>query len=891
MRYFLILLGLAFGLNASAQKFLKSKPGRALSFKEMQLQFNDWKQHTDLKTAKHWKFFKRWEMDMQLHTNGKGEPGDAATYIKALTEVAQQKQQSPNNSFSSAAWYPVGPSVIPVNETGYMENGIGRINCIAFHPSNANTYFVGVAQGGVWKTVNNGGTWTPLTDNLPITRVSDICMDPNNANTMYISLCDFEYIGFGLFLNGRKRNTHYGLGVYKTTDGGSTWNPTGLSFLLTNGDASLIRKVLVNPANSNELVACGVSGMYRSTNAGASWTKTVDSLFWDLVMDPVSPNILYAATGWVANANDGGCGIYKSTNFGATWTLLSNTGIPETGTVQRIKLGVAPSDHNYVYAIAVDNSSGLHGIYKSTNAGSTWNFIDPGVNILEWDDGSSNGGQGTYDLGFLISATDRNKLYVGGVNVWGSSDGGNTWNPASHWTLEYGPTLHGDIHFIERQPLTGNIFVCSDGGVYRTTNIITQTWSAANSGTPWPTQWTNIGNGMAVTSFYRISSTKNSAGHLIGGAQDNASFYYDGSIWSTIIGGDGMDNYLDPLDNDFLIGSSQYGNFNYSDDGGQTTNWMDPNVNFENAEWTTPIIADYNNPGRLYAGFTNVVKSTNNGMSWTAISNFPVGNYDNEISALAVSNSNAQVIYAAKRVRYEYNERAKLYKTTNGGGNWTNVTPGLPDSLYYTSVEISASDANTVYVTMAGFSAGNKVYRTTNGGTSWQNISYNLPNIPVNVIKYIPGMPGAVMIGTDVGVYILYSSATSWTLASTGLPNTIVSDIEFNVPLNKVYVSTFGRGIWASDLSGITQVNSLAENNSSHIELFPGLNNGSFTIRLSDASEKLNLEIINIEGRIVSSSTLAGQTEYHQELALPAGMYFARVTGSKISGVKSFVVQ
>jgi photosystem II stability/assembly factor-like uncharacterized protein len=890
MRSLLFFFAFAIALNASAQKFLKSKSSGPLSFKEMQLQFDDWKQHTNLKKAKHWKYFKRWEMDMQMHTNGKGEPGDPATYIDALINTAQQKQQSPSNAFQSAAWYPVGPNVIPNNETGYMENGIGRINCIAFHPTNANTYFVGVAQGGVWKTTNNGGTWTPLTDNLPITRVSDISIDPNNPNTMYVSLCDFEYIGFGLYLNGRKRNTHYGLGVYKTTDGGNTWNPTGLSFQLTQGDASLIRKVLVNPANSSELVACGVSGMYHSTNAGTSWTKTVDSLFWDVQMDPVTTSTLYAATGWVATENDGGAAIYKSTNFGATWTLL-NTGIPVRDSVQRIRIGVAPSDHNYIYAIATDVAGGLYGIYKSTNAGVSWTYINPGVNILEWDDGTNAGGQGSYDLGFLINRTDKNKLYVGGVNIWGSADGGNTWNPASHWTLQYGPTLHGDIHFIDRQSLTGNIFVCSDGGVYSTTDIVTETWAAANGGTPWPTVWTKLGNGIQVTSFYRISSTKNAAGHLIGGAQDNASFYFDGSAWNTIIGGDGMDNYLDPLDTNFLIGSSQYGNFNYSTDGGQSSNWMNANINSENAEWTSPIIADYNNPGRLYCGFTNVSKSTDNGMNWTAISSFPVGAYDNEISAMAVSNTNANTMYVTKRVRYEYGINGSVYKTTNGGGNWTNVTTGLPDTLYYTSVEISATDPNTAYVTLAGFSAGQKIYRTTNGGGSWTNISYNLPNIPANCIKYIPGTAGAMMLATDVGVYILYPSATSWTLSSTGLPNVIISDIEFNVAKNKVYVSTFGRGIWASDLDAVTSVNSIANNNSGHIELFPTVNNGSFSIKLDDASEKLSLEIINIEGSVVYTSTLTGSNEYKQSLDLPGGMYFARVQGKNVRGVKSFVVQ
>jgi hypothetical protein len=287
-----------------------------------------------------------------------------------------------------------------------------------------------------------------------------------------------------------------------------------------------------------------------------------------------------------------------------------------------------------------------------------------------------------------------------------------------------------------------------------------------------------------------------------------------------------------------------------------------------------------------------VVKSTDGGMNWNAISSFPVGNYDNEISALAVSNSNQNVIYAAKRVRYEYGINGSVYKTTNGGGNWTNVTAGLPDTLYYTGVEISESDANTAYVSLAGFSAGTKVYRTTNGGNTWQNISYNLPNLPVNCIKYIPSSGGAVMIGTDVGVYILYPSATSWTLSSTGLPNTIISDIEFNVPLNKVYVSTFGRGIWSTDLNTLTAANQIAGNAGAiHLQLFPTVNNGTFTISLAEASEKFSLEVIDIQGRIVYSSTLSGKNEYVEALSLASGMYFARVEGEKINGVKSFIVK
>jgi photosystem II stability/assembly factor-like uncharacterized protein len=885
---FLLVISVLF-LNAQA--FLKKElPGKKIGFIEMQKKFTDWSKTVDLKKEKYWKHYKRWEMDMLMKTNGHGELADPSLYISEALRVGKEKKSGQSSQFSSASWSPVGPYNLPDNLTGYMQNGMGRINCITFHPTDPNTYFVGVAQGGVWKTTNNGTTWIPLTDNLPITRISDITIDPNNTNIMYISVCDFEYIDVALNIDGRKRNTHYGLGVYKTTDGGLNWFPTGLSFQLTNGDASLIRKVVVNPTNSNLLVACGVSGMYTSSNGGVSWTHSLDSLFWDLVQDKVNPNVLYAASGWLASSNTGSAAIYKSVNFGSTWTMLS-TGIPATGSVQRIKLAIAPSDNTCVYAVAVDNSEGLYGVYKSINSGSTWQFINPGDNILGSGSGGGGGGQGTYDLGFTVDQTNKDVLYAGGINVWKSSDGALSFQPVSHWTLNYGPTLHGDIHFIETHPLTGDVFVCSDGGIYRSDNVISQSWTNANNGSPWPTVWTDISDGLAITSFYRLSSSRNSTGRLAAGAQDNATFYYDGSTWSTIFGGDGMDNYLDPIDDNVIIGSSQYGNFYLSPDGGMTAFDPGTNVSFEPGEWVSPIIADYNNYGKLYAGLTNVNASNDGGNSWYALNPLPAHPInDNEMSALAVSNSNANVIYGARRIRFEFGSPSTCYRTTDGGNSWTDITSNLPDSLYYTSMDVSQTDANTAYITFAGLTAGEKIYRTTNGGISWQNISFNLPNAPLNCLKTVPGS-GEVLVGSDFGVFLFDAINNSWIDQSAGLPNVIVSDIEFNPALNKIYVATFGRGIWQSDLSALVGIKD-KKNNEIGIELFPSPNNGSFTIKISEKGDNsLNLEIIDVMGRKVYSNILQGETEYKLSPNLPAGLYFARIKGERISGVKSFVIK
>jgi len=279
--YLKIFLFVLLSSTLNAQPFMHKETATGITFLQAEKQFNEWRKQTDIKKVKGWKSYRRLASELYLHTDGHGNTIAADDYLKSLVNVADKKRLANSSRLNSASWTPVGPYVIPNNLTGYMENGIGRINCIAFHPTDANTYFVGVAQGGVWKTSDNGQTWMPLTDNLPITRISDIEINPNNPDEMYISLCDYEYIGIGLFLNGKKRNTHYGLGVYKTTDGGLTWNATGLNFNLQQGDASLIRKVIINPTNTNKLVAAGVSGVYTSNDAGQTWNKTLDSLMWD----------------------------------------------------------------------------------------------------------------------------------------------------------------------------------------------------------------------------------------------------------------------------------------------------------------------------------------------------------------------------------------------------------------------------------------------------------------------------------------------------------------------------------------------------------------------------------------------------------------------------------
>ncbi|MFN8395453.1 MAG: hypothetical protein U0176_12485, partial [Bacteroidia bacterium] len=558
LRYYLLFLPLVFAFCwLPAQGFLGTmKDAGPVDFPTFQRRLGDWSQQTNLKTTKGWKWIKRWE-DFNAHRlMPDGSLPNPQLYLDAVEQIATDRTGT-DKVTAADSWFPRGPN--DYADPGFFgwEPGIGRINCIAFHPTDTNTYWVGVAQGGVWKTVNNGSSWTPLTDNLPMLRISDIAVNPVNTNEIYISVGDMAYLGAGLLTDNRKRHTHYGLGVYKTTDGGTSWFPTGLTVAQTDYDYSLTCRVLIHPSNTLTLVAGGTYGMRKSTDAGLTWTVTHDSLIWDIEPDPVDPQVIYASTGFRSSLNAGSVSILKSTDFGSTWTTLP-TGLPARNSVQRVELAVAPSNHNYVYALCAGMDAGFWGMLRSTDAGATWNTQSSTPNILTWDEGISGGGQGWYDLAIAVNPTDPNTVYTGGINVWGSSDGGVTWDGASYWLPNYGPSIHADQHQFAYNPLNGRFFVCNDGGLYATHNLLIGSWDdAINNGSyMWPTHWTRLSSGMQTTSFYRCSTSPGNPDLLLAGAQDNSTFFYDGTIWHHNFGGDGMDNFLHPSDPMTFYGSS-----------------------------------------------------------------------------------------------------------------------------------------------------------------------------------------------------------------------------------------------------------------------------------------------------------------------------------------------
>jgi photosystem II stability/assembly factor-like uncharacterized protein len=359
------------------------------------------------------------------------------------------------------------------------------------------------------------------------------------------------------------------------------------------------------------------------------------------------------------------------------------------------------------------------------------------------------------------------------------------------------------------------------------------------------------------------------------------------STWNDVIGGDGMEAMIHPDDPDIIFGSSQYGNWSRSTNGGKSFRGIRPTYN-ENGGWTTPMIMNQSNPDELYAGYGNVWKSVDMGTSWDKISNFPViegYGYPAIISALEMCPVDPNYMYVAKRIHHTFNSPSSFWRTTDGS-NWDNVTVGLPDSRYFSYIAVDDDDPLSVWVTCSGFSDGEKVYHSPDGGTTWENISYNLPNIPANTIVHQNGSDeNLVYVGTDAGIYYTWDNHDAWELYSTDLPNVLVSELEIHYSTGKIYAATFGRGIWLADLATATSSSGEIENKNK-LAVYPNPTSGNMFIEYAGLPLGLmTIDLVDIQGKKVYSQTVSNESGQGKVKIYPdvkSGVYFVRLKAGNI---------
>ncbi|HEY6162318.1 MAG TPA: PKD domain-containing protein, partial [Bacteroidia bacterium] len=537
-----------------------------------------------------------------------------------------------------------------------------------------------------------------------------------------------------------------------------------------------IYKLLIHPTSPNIIFAATTAGIYRSVNSGASWTNVNAGNFNDIEFKPGNLNVLYAVQGWLNNGK-----FWRSTSGGAsgTWVNITN-GLPAANNICRYEIAVTAADTNYVYLVgAKSNTYDFYGFYRSTDGGSNFTLQSNTPNILS----GPAGAQAWYNLCIAASASDKNKVLVGATNIWRTLDGGSSWTMNSDGSNSSAPFVHPDHHSLEFLPGSDSIYFSgNDGGV----------WKTSNNGS----SWTTINTGLQISQMYKLGSYANDPYEILTGHQDEGFHLLQNNNWSlfAVITGDGMESIIDYTTDSIMYLSCNQGHLYKTLNHG--TSFSHPvtiggsGVN-ATANWVTPNVMHPTDHNTLLIGKAQVYRTNDKGLTWSQVGNVTGGSVN--VIALAYAPSNPKYIYAAKSNR--------LFVSTDGN-TFTDRTGLLPVNLAaITSIAVSATDSQKVWVTFSGYSAGTKVYYSPDAGVTWSNYSTGLPNLPANFIVYQKGSNDGLYVGMDVGVYFISNSIGSWIPFMTNLPNVDVEELEIHYANNKIRAATNGRSLWESDLA------------------------------------------------------------------------------------------
>ena len=690
---------------------------------------------------------------------------------------------------SNAAWSLIGPGPLTGGQIAGAGNVSGRVAGIAADPTNANIIYMAAAGGGVWKTSDGGATWAPLTDTQSTLFMGAIAVAPSSPNVIYAGTGEATNSGLSF----------YGRGVLKSSDGGATW------MLLNDAgafDRSTISKIAVSPTDPNTLyVALSnngvngnggvVTGVYKSSDGGATWTNTTTAIanvtaasqFSDVVIDPANANTLYCAVGDAGGSAANG--VYVSNNAGGTWaasgnfsTLGANDGV--------IKLAISASTPADLFASASDaGTQGLAFVAKTVNGGTTWATASPGVNYM--------GGQGFYDQAVAIDPANPLIAYVGGA-FNGTDANGNftnqvleTQNGGTSWTDitigADGNGVHPDHHAMTFDA-AGKLLDGNDGGIWRLDN---------NALTA--IHWTDLNTNLATLQIIGLALHPTDPNTAYAGMQDNGTNKFTGAVpWMQVRGGDGGFVRVDPSNpltvyHTFfrVAGSTTF--IERSDDGGAT--WTDISAGItaaDNSDFYPPYQMDQSNPSRLILGTDHLYETLNKGATWRIIGTKGTAGFaiNNTIDAIGLSQSAPNTIYVG-------DDQGNIFVTNNDGATWVQHNiPTVTDHI--NELVVDPANTNSVYAVRDLFGPG-KVFHSTNGGVTWTDISGNLPNLPTYSLA-LNTAANMIYVGNDNGVFATNNGGASWAPFGAGLPNVQVRELQFNPTLNILAAATHGRSAW-----------------------------------------------------------------------------------------------
>lgn len=673
----------------------------------------------------------------------------------------------------------------------------GRINDMETHPTNPRIIYAGTAGGGVWKSNDSGTTFNSIFDEY-CQSIGAVAVDPNEPDNVI-------YVGTGE--TWTRNSVSIGDGLYKTTDGGSTWNKIGFE------KSERIANIIINPKNSKEIYLAVLGalwsdsderGVYKTIDGGATWEKVLyinpKTGCADLAIDPSNPNILYASmwefrrTAWSFESGGENSALYKSVDAGKTWNKIHN-GFPK-GKLGRLAIAVAPSDPNVLYTVIEAEKDNRKGLYRSDDAGKNWKQLnnDFGITVRPF-----------YFSRLVVDPKNSDVIVKGGLTGSISRDGGKTFKDLGN--------MHSDIHDIAFAINDSDIlYAGTDGGVYRS-------W---NGGTTM-----EIVENLPLSQFYHVSVDNEEPYNIYGGLQDNGSWYgpsrSSGGIkakdWKSIGGGDGFRVYKHPTKS--IIYSEMQGAANvwrYDVDKKLIKTIQplpkkgDPKLRFN---WNAPIAISNFKPDRIYIGSQFLHKSENMGDTWKIISpdlstNDKAKQEQENSGGLSIDNSGAEnhtTIFTIAESPIDENiiwvgtDDGNVQVTTNGGKSWVNTSTdisGLPKNTWVYHIEASSHDKATAYAVFEGHTTGDMkpyTYKTIDYGKTWTNI------ITEDVIGFVRNIqedyenPNLLFLGTEFGLYITLDGGNSWSKFTNNMPSAAIHFIDLHKKTNDLVMATHGRGI------------------------------------------------------------------------------------------------
>jgi photosystem II stability/assembly factor-like uncharacterized protein len=737
---------------------------------------------------------------------------DPQLRLKWFDQHLAMKEASP---FKGLAWQFLGPTNIS-----------GRVTDVAVVTPRGKSYtiYVATATGGVWKTDNDGVTWTPVFDQGVTTSIGDVTLAPSDPDIVWVGTGEANIF----------RSSNAGAGVFKSADGGRTWRHAGLAATLT------IARIVVHPSNPDIVYAAASGhewtdnderGVYKTTDGGATWRRVHHinprTGAIDLVMDPSNPDVLYASTWqrirrkWNDPRNEAGygeSGIYKSTDAGETWAPV-NAGFPPTASRGRIGLDVARSRPGTLYAFvdnyeiarkAKEGERDAYGrqradiikgaeVYRSDDAGTTWRKVSESSAYMERL-------AGTYGWVFgqiRVDPTNENTVYVMGLALNVSRDGGRTFQAIGD--------MHGDHHALWIDPANPNFLVNgNDGGV-----VVSYDQGR---------NWREFLDNLPVVQFFNVSYDMDTPFRVYGSIQDHGSRRavvdlsrgrdrIPAQAFQGAPGGEGSRHAIDPRNPNVVYSAGFYQNINRADVSSvdargraqavSITPRLGPADGYLRGQWLSPILLSVHNPDVLYFGGQYVFRSWNRGDNWERISADLTYNDPKQLGDVPY-----QTVFALSEspmrfgLLYAGTDDGRMHLTKDGGKSWSEVTKGLHPRRWVSKAVASAFDEGTVYVTQNGKRDDDVtayIWKSTDFGATWKSIAGGIPLGPINVIAEDPTDARILYAGTDIGVYVTLDGGATWNVLGGNLPSTYVHDIVIHPRDRMIVAATHGRGMWVLD--------------------------------------------------------------------------------------------